>query len=397
MISAQGSEERWARTRPGMGGQRLLGRAGPSRPPRTAGVTGWRAVGPPVTRCLPRAAAAPEPGGPGEVWGEPLLPPEGQLPSHPATRGRLLRPPPSKARGAQPYLPLQRHGPHGQAAHGLICDLPPPHGEVVEGVGQLLGVILRRDLRQAGARQQSVPEGTWASGRQRPLLVDTRTCNPPPQPAFRCGPERAGCLPSSGLAPADATEKAASGQRAPGLGPPPCPLWAVRPGLLSPMGPRLCSCDATTPACTQKGADQAPAAKVPLDLGRPLAAGCFQPRGREAGPPLPHGPCRGAGHWLLSFKVLSDPGSGFMSLRWFLWITENYKSQGGSCGGGRRGGRALTEAQGQPVLCCPGPQSAQLPEQHPPNRGTGMACTGAQQRPGPGLAGGPLCPWGGWG
>lgn len=170
-----------------MGGQRLLGRAGPSRPPRTAGVTGWRAVGPPVTRCLLRAATAPEPGGPGEVWGEPLLPPEGQLPSHPATRGPLLRPPPSKARGAQPYLPLQRHGPHGQAAHGLICDLPPPHGEVVEGVGQLLGVILRRDLRQAGARQQSVPEGTWASGRQRPLLVDTRTCNPPPQPAFRCG------------------------------------------------------------------------------------------------------------------------------------------------------------------------------------------------------------------
>ena len=181
------------------------------------------------------------------------------------------------------------------------------------------------------------------------------------------------------------------------------PAWAPHPALYGPPG--LGCCPRWDPGFAvvmplppdQKGADQAPAAKVPLDLGRPLAAGCFQPRGREAGPPLPHGPCRGAGHWLLSFKVLSDPGSGFMSLRWFLWITENYKSQGGSCGGGRRGGRALTEAQGQPVLCCPGPQSAQLPEQQPPNQGTGMACTGAQQRPGPGLAGGPLCPWGGWG
>lgn len=65
----------------------------------------------------------------------------------------------------RPYLSLQRHGPQGQVAHGLICDLPAPHREVVEGVRQFFGVILGRDLKQRSARQwQSVPVGTWATG-----------------------------------------------------------------------------------------------------------------------------------------------------------------------------------------------------------------------------------------
>lgn len=70
----------------------------------------------------------------------------------------------AKCGGHRPYLSLQRHSPQGQVAHGLICNFPPPHREVVEGVRQLLGVILRRDLEQSGTRQRrSVPVGTWAS------------------------------------------------------------------------------------------------------------------------------------------------------------------------------------------------------------------------------------------
>lgn len=99
---------------------------------------------------------------------------EGQLLSRPAPdRGH---PPTSAASsprhgGAQPYLPLQRHGPHGQVAHRLICDLPAPYREVIEGVGQLFGVILRGDLKPTGAGQRhSVPEGTW---------VDRWRCSPP--------------------------------------------------------------------------------------------------------------------------------------------------------------------------------------------------------------------------
>lgn len=66
--------------------------------------------------------------------------------------------------GHRPYLSLQRHGPQGQVAHGLICDLPAPHREVVEGVRQFFGVILGRDLKQSARQWQSVPVGTWAGG-----------------------------------------------------------------------------------------------------------------------------------------------------------------------------------------------------------------------------------------
>ena len=79
------------------------------------------------------------------------------------------------------------------------------------------------------------------------------------------------------------------------------PAWAPHPALYGLSG--LGCCPRWDPGFAvviplppdQKGADQAPAAKVPPDLDRPLAAGCFQPRGQEAGPPCRMGPAEGRG------------------------------------------------------------------------------------------------------
>lgn len=145
-----GSEEGQARTRHGVGRQRLLGGAGPS------GSTGQQesqdgGCGSQVTRCLLGEAPALGREVRRRSQGQASflhLPPSTQKASFSPTCGR----PPSatsrpRYRGAWPHLSLQRHGPHRQAAHGLICDFPSPHREVIEGVGQLLGVILRRDLK----------------------------------------------------------------------------------------------------------------------------------------------------------------------------------------------------------------------------------------------------------
>lgn len=160
---------------------------------------------------MPPAEANPSCGDRGRYRGPRGSPPLSSTPGR-TSGGRLLscpvpacgQPPTATScarhRGHRPYLSLQRHSPQGQAAHGLICYFPPPHREVVEGVGQLLGVILRRDLKQSGKRQwPSAPVGAWAS-RWRcvpswwtlercpctpTLLVDRWPCpTPAPRPAL---------------------------------------------------------------------------------------------------------------------------------------------------------------------------------------------------------------------
>lgn len=158
------SEKGQARTRHEVRCQRLLGGAGPqdSRAHRRGSCGDPRNMPP----CLLRVVPAVRPGG---EEGSPLtpLPPlgghlEASLSCPAPAVASLPQPPPILGSGGhRPYLSLQRHSPHGQAAHGLVCDFPPPHRQVIEGVGQLLGVLLRRDLKQGGWQRWSVPVGTW--------------------------------------------------------------------------------------------------------------------------------------------------------------------------------------------------------------------------------------------
>ena len=142
------------------GAQRLLGGQGPRRSPGQQGCRRECCGDPsnmPPAQAAPAAGTGHEEEGPGRTGLR--LPREagrGSL-SHAHSGGGLCPPP--------PYLSLQGHSPHGQAAHGLVCDLPAAHREVAEGVGQLLGVVLRRDLKQGcGRQEQSVPVGAWTGG-----------------------------------------------------------------------------------------------------------------------------------------------------------------------------------------------------------------------------------------
>lgn len=157
------------------GAQRLLGGRGPRGCPgqqgRRRGCCGDPSDMPPA-QAAPAAGTGREEEGPGRAR---LCPPweAGRGSLSRARSGGGLCPPP-------PYLALQGHSPHGQAAHGLVCDLPPAHREVAEGVGQLLGVVLRRDLKQGCGRQEpSVPVGAWTGGGAGPLLRAATPAAPP--------------------------------------------------------------------------------------------------------------------------------------------------------------------------------------------------------------------------
>lgn len=157
-----------------MGGKRLL---------KGAGSTERATIGSPVTCHLLRLTPVVGTGGEEKVSGAALLLPPSLGGQWKASSSALLLTVANplshllfRHRGHRPYLSLQRHSPHGQVAHGLIGDLPSPHREVIEGVGQLFRVILRRDLKQTGARQwRAVPVGTWA---------ERRCCSPPGRPAL---------------------------------------------------------------------------------------------------------------------------------------------------------------------------------------------------------------------
>lgn len=116
---------------------------------RDGGVPGGATMGTPVTCCPLGLSPAAGTGGREVVSGAALLLPS--LGGHWEASFFLAlllpvtsppQPPPIPGTGGhRPYLSLQRHGPHGQVAHRLIGDLPPPHREVVEGVRQFFGVI----------------------------------------------------------------------------------------------------------------------------------------------------------------------------------------------------------------------------------------------------------------
>lgn len=157
------------------GSSEASGRTRTQEVPRTAGSQGGVCADPsdmPPAQAAPAAGTGREEEGPGRA---------GVRPPREAGRGSLCR---ACSGGGlcplPPYLSLQGHSPHGQAAHGLVCDLPPAHREVTEGVGQLLGVILRRDLKQGCGRQEpSVPVGAWTGGGAGPLLRAPTPAAPP--------------------------------------------------------------------------------------------------------------------------------------------------------------------------------------------------------------------------
>lgn len=225
-----------------------------------------------------RAQGAPSFVHPGGRQGQPL--------PHPL-RGRPGPPPPTRSSGARPYLSLQGHGPHGQAAHGLVCDLPPAHREVTEGVWQLLGVVLRRDLHRGGERQEaSVPVGAWARGGAGPLLRA-------PTPAARQPSARCPLFSSPALLTSQGGQHRAEGPSAVSF-PPPALGWAAGPK--GSQRPPL-RCDSIRHG---EGADPRtrPWGGGSRDPGRRPAAWLLPPRGQAgwaSGPTSWHGPYREVG------------------------------------------------------------------------------------------------------